>query len=288
MYPDVRQSSVFIWVHVSSFRVALQKSSVVSHIYRYGRVEKSYGIFGSVKVIHEYEKASLNPEKINTKMDKTGFTKGRTTTPGTCLQEFHKKFGKRDYTNMMSLDLVNNPGRPLRVQGKKAELQLRAAQLRTAQLETEKTISESKTEVDGAKKKESDSFTSVQEIKRQEKSRAVSPFNTLLLPPAYKLSTTRIVGRRALSAPPFDKKYLQEARSSGLIEKEQHDPQSGNKTDQTPDASRRRPKTAVPIGNKPYFLYISNCNFPNLYEIHLIRWISQIQLKQVYYSQLPY
>ena len=111
---------------------------------------------------------------------------------------------------------MNASARPLQVQGKKAELQHRAAQLRT--LEKDKTFSESKTDFD-TKNKESDSFANVQETQRQrEESGVVSPFNTLLLPPAYKLSTTRIVGRRALSAPPFDKKCLLEERSSSLSE----------------------------------------------------------------------
>ena len=158
------------------------------------------------------------------------------------------------YSITTQLDLVNNSVMPLRVQGKKAELQRRAVQLKTAQLEKDKTFSESKTDFDDHKNRESDSFTSIQETQRQKvESGAVSPFNTLLLPPAYKLSTTRIVGRRALSAPPFDKKYLLEARSSNLIEQQLHNSQSGKRTDKDPEAretSTRRPKSAVPIGNK--------------------------------------
>ena len=225
-------------------------------------MEKGYGVFGSVKVIHEYEKIppkrshshGLTPENISTKVEKAGLENRKTTAPETktCPREFHRKFGKRDSSKVRSLDEVNNSVRPLRVQGKKAELQRRAVQLRT--METDKTFSESKTDFDDLKNRESHSFASVQGTQRQkEESGAVSFFNTLLLPPAYKLSTTRIVGRRALSAPPFDKKYLLEARSSSLIEKQLHNSQPGKRTDKDPEgreASSQRPKSAVPIGNK--------------------------------------
>ena len=235
-------------------------------------MEKRYGVFGSVKVIHEHEKASPNPshsqrgiqEKISTKLERAGLKNCRTTAQETCLREFYRNSGKRDYSKVSSLDDANNSGRPLRVQGKKAELQHRAAQLGT--LEKDKTFSKPKTDFDDPKNKESDSFIGVQETQRQkEESGAVSPFNTLLLPPAYKLSTTRIVGRRALSAPPFEKKYLLEARSSGLPKKELHHLQSRKRTEEDSEArkaSSRRPKSAVPIGNKfnkfnPVFSYFA-------------------------------
>ena len=269
----IRHGKVSCWSGTLKKSEKYRKFSLVSLFYRYGRVEKNDDVFGSVKVIHDYQKVppkspyshGVPLEKIRTEMEKAGLVTDRVAAPQTYLREFHRKFGKRDYSNVRSLDPVNNSWKPLQVQGKKAELQCRNLQLRTAPFEKDKPISESY--ADDSKNNGTDSFESVGKTQEQnENSRAVSPFNTLLLPPAYKLDTTRIVGRRALSAPPFDKKYLLlEARSSSLIEKELNNPQLGKKSDKNPEPREalvqastsstfkrlRRTKSVVPIGNKP-------------------------------------
>ena len=150
-------------------------------------MEKSYGVFGSVTVIHEYQKVppksytqGVPAEEISTKVEKAGLATHRDV--GMCPREFRRKYGRRDYSNVMSFDPVNNSWRSLRVQGKKAELQRRAVHLKTTPIEKDKTFSE--TDADNSKNNETDSFTSVEKTQEQkEKSRAVSPFNTLLLHP---------------------------------------------------------------------------------------------------------
>ena len=244
---------------------------------------KVYGVFGSVTVIHEYQKVppksytqGVPAEEISTKVEKAGLATHRDV--GMCPREFRRKYGRRDYSNVMSFDPVNNSWRSLRVQGKKAELQRRAVHLKTTPIEkikhsrkrmliTPRTMKQIALRVlknSGTKGEISSCFT-LQHITTSS---------------AHKLSQRVSLVGGLFQRPLLRKNTWLEARSSSLIEKELNNLQSANRSDKSPEAlealvhastfnRRRRTKSAVAIGNKPNLKFCSS--FFYSYEDYLVK-----------------
>ena len=92
--------------------------------------------------------------------------------------------------------------------------------------------------------------------------RAISPFSTLLLPPAYKMSPLRVVGRRALSAPPFDRQYKRQTKCKPTSTQQEQPNMASTKSTNTSERTvshnqteERRAKSAVPVGKVINYFY---------------------------------
>ena len=185
---------------------------------RYGRVEKKYGVLGSVRIIHEYERPQLKVsggENVSRKRATTGMTRlkiHRTTT--------HQNYKEQSQNLTSSKTQPDDSGensqtlKQVSIRGKKAEFQNRCKpQITLAPADRDPSRTNLSSEFLEQIDSNRNSSPCVRKISRDE-NRAASAPSTLLLPPVFKLSTSRIVGRRALSAPPFNRSCALEGAST--------------------------------------------------------------------------
>ena len=204
--------------------------------------------------MHEYERPQFKVSGSDNKRPSVAITRPRVHRPTMHQHAFNLSFSKDDLRKRTSNSKTSEPAA---VRGKNAELQTRCkSQLRPTQTDRNHSCSEELQQNDSdanfPRKSKKISWDEV---------RAASPFNTLLLPPAYKLSTSRIVGRRALSASPFDRPCALGGGSitTGSVahfslQRRKNKFFPGQDTDGT---NNRRPKSAIPIGNERESFHLS-------------------------------